>query len=214
MRRSDHARSCACSTGLNEQVAVRFRGGFSLIEMLVTLAILIILTTLYWGPNSASRQRSLKSTCARNLSKLYVAMDIYATEHGAKFPEVPGARTSEEALVPLVPRYTSDTSLFICPGSKDSAPPADTFQQGRISYAYYMGQPTNGTRPLMSDRQVDTTSKSPGQLAFSFNGKPPGNNHRKFGGNFLFADGRVESTPAKLPFAAGLTPGLVLLNPK
>ena len=40
----------------------------------------------------------------------------------------------------LVPRYTVDTSLFLCPGVKH--PPASTakpFRQQRISYAYYMG---------------------------------------------------------------------------
>jgi len=214
MRRSDHARLLSCLTGLKGQVTVQARAGFSLVEMLVTLVILIILMTLYWGPNSASRQRALKSTCGKNLSKLYVAMDIYATEHDGKFPEVPGARTSEEALVVLVPRYTSDTSLFVCPGSQDSALAPDVFQKGRISYAYYMGLTPKNSQPLMSDRQVDTSSKSAGQFAFSPNGKAPGNNHRKFGGNFLFPDGRVESTPAKLPFSATLSPGVVLLNPR
>src|SRR5579859_3549100 len=117
------------------------RSAFSLIELLVTVAIILILTTLYFGPNNANRQQALKRSCQKNLEKLYVSMEIYANEHGGTFPEVGGARSSEEALDVLVPKYTSDTSAFICPGSKDSALPSGEPLRGRkISYAYYMGR--------------------------------------------------------------------------
>jgi prepilin-type N-terminal cleavage/methylation domain-containing protein len=189
--------------------------GFSLIELLVVVVIILLLTTLYWGPSSASRQRALKRSCQKNLQKAYVALQIYANDHGGNFPVVPGASNSEAALDSLVPRYTSDTSCFICPGSGDSSlPSGESFRNRRISYAYYLGLSlTNGAQPLMSDRQVDTSAKTAGQLVFSPNGKPPGNNHRSYGGNILFSDGRLEMTPAHTPFALPLTPGELLLNP-
>lgn len=188
---------------------------FSLIELLVTVAIILILTTLYFGPNNAGRQRALERVCQKNLEKIYVAMEIYANEHQSRFPEVSGARTSEEALDVLVPKYTSDTSAFICPGSKDGAlPQGESFRSHTISYAYYMGRfLTNVTQVVMSDRQVDTQPKAAGQAVFSTTGKPPGNNHRKFGGNFLFSDGHTEKSPALAAFPLGLTKGEVLLNP-
>jgi len=191
------------------------RSAFSLIELLVTVAIILILSSLYFGPNTANRQQALKRACQKNLEKIYVSMEIYANEHGGKFPEVSGARTSEEALDVLVPKYTSDTSPFICPGSKDAAlPEGESFRSRRISYAYYMGRLlTNSAQVLMSDRQVDTQAKTAGQTVFSATGKPPGNNHRKFGGNFLFCDGHAEMGPATAPFPLGLTNGEVLLNP-
>lgn len=191
------------------------QSAFSLIELLVTIAIILILTTLYFGPNTANRQQALKRACQKNLEKIYVSMEIYANEHGGKFPEVAGARTSEEALDVLVPKYTSDTSPFICPGSKDSAlPEGESFRARTISYAYYMGRLlTNSSQVIMSDRQVDAQAKAAGQAVFSTNGKAPGNNHRKFGGNFLFVDGHAEMTAATAPFPLALTNGEVLLNP-
>src|SRR3974390_2370941 len=93
---------------------------FSMIELLVTVLIILILTTLYWSHNTSSRQRSLQSSCQRNLQMVYTAMDVFTAEHSDKFPTVTGARTSSEALDPLVPKYSSDTSIFICPGSKDA----------------------------------------------------------------------------------------------
>ena len=196
---------------------VRSRPGeaFSLLELLITLAIILILTTLYFGPNNAGKQQALKRVCEKNLEKIFVSMEIYANEHAGRFPHKLGARTSEEALNMLVPKYTSDPSPFTCPGSKDSVLPAgEPLASGRISYAYYMGRLlTNSSQALMSDRQVDTQSKAAGQPVFSTTGKPPGNNHGKFGGNFLFSDGHTEMSSATAPFALPLTNGEVLLNP-
>jgi prepilin-type N-terminal cleavage/methylation domain-containing protein/prepilin-type processing-associated H-X9-DG protein len=190
--------------------------GFSLIELLVVVALLLILTTMYWGSTSGSRRRQQQAACRENLLKTYVALQIFANDHAGAFPEVAGARTSEEALSELVPRYTVDTSVFICPGSKDSPLPAgEPFRERRVSYAYVMGQRlTNTQGVLMSDRQVDARAKQSGEPAFSSSGKPPGNNHGKDGGNFLFVDGRVEAEPVQLPFSLGITQGMVLLNPR
>lgn len=188
--------------------------GFSLLELLLTCVIILILMTMYWSPNRASRQRALLSACQSNLQKLYIAMNIYATDHDGKFPVVAGARTSAEALDPLVPRYTSDTSLFICPGSGDSAPPGgESIKKRAISYAYYMGRSPTNQQVLVSDRQVDTQAKAAGQLVFSPDGKGPANNHRQFGGNFLFCDGHVELSSPKTRIPLEVKPGEMLLNP-
>ena len=192
------------------------RSGFTLIEMLITLALLIVLVTLMWSRSSGNYQRTQKQRCQDNLQKCFVALQIFANDHAGKLPDVSGAKTSEEPLSLLVPRYTIDTTIFICPGSKDAAlPSGETFAKRKISYAYYMGSHlTNASAALMSDRQMDAQSKTPGQLIFSMTGKPPGGNHHKFGGNILFADGHVESSPARSTFLLALTNGVVLLNPK
>lgn len=193
----------------------RSAGGFSLLELLITLAIIVLLTTMYFGPNTAGKQQALKRVCQKNLEKIFVSMEIYANEHSGRFPDKPGATTAGQALAALVPKYTSDTSPFTCPASKDSPlAPGDSLASRPISYAYYMGRSsTNGPQVLMSDRQVDTLAKSAGAPVFSSTGKPPGNNHRKFGGNLLFTDGHTESISYTTPFALPINPGEKLLNP-
>lgn len=188
---------------------------FSLLEVLIVVALLLILTMMYWGGSSRSFQRGKQKICQGNLQKIFVAMQIYANESASRFPVVSGARTAEEALDLLVPRYTADTATFVCPGSSDSAPASGgSLRKGRISYAYFMGRrATDPAEALMSDRLVDTLPKAVGQNAFSTTGKPPGNNHNQFGGSFLFTDGHTDTTPASLPFSLVLTQGVVLLNP-
>jgi hypothetical protein len=176
----------------------------------------MIVMSLYWGSGSASQQKAKQEVCRKNLQKIFIAMQIYAQDQHDKFPSVPSASTAEEALDLLVPRYTADTTIFICPGSSDSdLASGESIRKRTISYAYYMGRlPTDGQEALMSDRQVDTSPKGAGQLAFSSTGKSPGNNHGKFGGVFLFCDGTARLVPAALPFAVNQSTQVVLLNPR
>ena len=192
------------------------RAGFSLIELLVVLALMLIMASMMYGFGSPSRQRAEKKACQQNLSKIYVAMQIYATDYPGKLPVNTNAETSEEALYVLVPRYSADTSIFICSGGRDSAlPEGASIRKRKISYAYYMGAHFNDAQQaLMSDRQVNTLPKNAGDEAFSTTGKPPGNNHHKYGGNFLFGDGHMEMTPSHVPFSLATNPGVVLLNPR
>lgn len=192
------------------------KSGFTLVELLVVLALMIILTVMMWGFTSESHQHAAERACQQNLEKIYVALQIYANDYSGQLPVVTNVQTSEAPLSLLVPRYTADTSIFICPGSKDSPLPSGVpFAHRTISYAYYMGQRLgDAQQPLMSDWQVNTLPKNAGDLIFSATGKPPGNNHYKYGGNILFCDGHVELAPPRLPFSLVTTNGVVLLNPK
>jgi prepilin-type N-terminal cleavage/methylation domain-containing protein/prepilin-type processing-associated H-X9-DG protein len=192
------------------------RCGFTLIELMLVVALLAVVTTMYFGFSSTDRQQTPGKLCQEKLQKVYLAMEIYANDHKGVFPVIAGAQTSEEPLDLLVPRYTADTSVFICPESKDSAlPSGEPIRLRKISYAYYMGRSmSDAPEPLMSDRQVNTRTKNSGEAAFSNTGEPPGNNHRKSGGNILFCDGRVESSPPDVPFSLTVTQTVTLLNPK
>ena len=192
------------------------RSGLSLIELLVTLALMCIMAAMMYGFGSRSHQRSQQKLCADNLQKIYLALQIYANDCKGALPSRTNAVTSEDALEVLVPQYTADTSIFICPGGRDSPiPSGEPFHNSKISYAYYMGTRLEGPQaPLLSDRQVNAKAKRAGELVFSPDGKPPGNNHHKFGGNFLWNDGSVAFSPAQLAFSLAGTPGSVLLNPK
>jgi prepilin-type processing-associated H-X9-DG protein len=190
--------------------------GASLIELLCVVALLLILTTLYWSSSTPSRHQRRQIACRENLARIFMALTIYANSQGGKFPQLLGARVSEEPLDLLVPRFTVETANFICPGAKDPPLPAgESFRNRTISYSYYMGRrAAEGGDVLMTDWQIDTLAKTAGQPLFSTTGREPGNNHGKSGGNLLFCDGRVESSAGPAPCPLALTQGVVLLNPK
>lgn len=192
------------------------RSGFTLIEMLITLALICIMSAMLYGFGSKSHQRSQQKLCADNLQKIYLAMQIYANDFHGALPQSTNAVTSEGVLDELVPKYTADTSIFICPGGRDAQiPSGEPLRDHKISYAYFMGRRLETPQvPLMSDRQINAEPKRAGEMVFSPDGKPPGNNHHKFGGNFLLCDGSVQFSPAQLAFSFAGAPGVVLFNPK
>ena len=189
---------------------------FTLIEMLISMVLMLIMFTMLYGYGSRNYQHEMRKKCEGNLQKVYLALQIFANDHGGKYPEAAAAQTSEEPLDQLVPHYSVDTSIFICPGSKARALPAgESFLKLKISYSYYMGQDsTNTTEPLMSDAQVNTASKNSGDNLFSIAGKPPGNNHYRYGGNVIFVDGHSEFSPTNAAFPLVIKSGIVLLNPR
>ena len=201
-------KSCPCQTKLC--------AGFSLIELLVTFAILAILMSMLYGFGSARRQKTQKQLCADNLQKIFLAAQIYANDFHGQFPAATNALSSEEPLGRLVPKYSTDRSIFICPGGRDpQIPEGEPLRSQKISYAYFMGRRVDSPQNfLCADRLVDTRPKRAGDFVFSPDGKSPGNNHHKFGGNFLLGDGSVTASPARLELPAIETNGIILLNPK
>ncbi len=189
---------------------------FSLVELMIVVAMIAIMSAMWMGSTSGTREQTKAQRCSDNLQKIFLAAQIYANDFGA-FPVNTNARTSEAALNSLVPHYTSDTSIFTCPGAHDwSIPSGASLNNHTISYAYYMGRGTNAGSGdfLMSDRQINTLSKNAGDQVFSLTGWAPGNNHGKYGGNVLFCDGSVQSMPARASFSLAFSNGIVLLNPK
>jgi type II secretory pathway pseudopilin PulG len=200
------------------------------LELLITLAVLIILVTLWHGFSSGSNQQRQLKACQKNLQMIYLALEIFANEHHGRFPVFAGATTSEEPLDVLVPRYISASENFICPGSKDSPlRRGEPLVKQKISYAYFMGlrrpdatetagvDPTSGGSSadvLMADRLVDTAPKNVGAPLFSKSGDAPGNNHHRYGGNILLTDGQQKAMPVVAPAPMLWPKDVVLLNPK
>jgi prepilin-type N-terminal cleavage/methylation domain-containing protein/prepilin-type processing-associated H-X9-DG protein len=192
-------------------------GGFSLIELLLVITIILIMFVMAYGPAQQSFQEKQLANCLKNLQLMNVAMKIYAADYHDSFPVVREAKTSEAPLSLLVPRCTTETAMFVCPGSRDRAlPEAQPFANRKCSYAYYMGRTTRdgADAMLLSDEQINARPRHRGEPMFSADGKRPGNNHHKFGGNLLFADGHVEAFPPVAPRDLIYSNSVVLLNPK
>ncbi|HEV7404806.1 MAG TPA: type II secretion system protein [Chthoniobacteraceae bacterium] len=193
------------------------RHGFSYVELLVSTTIIGILYLIYLGPGSRGHEMKAKAECAQRMAQLHLSLAMYAQDHEGAFPAVAGATSADGPLDLLVPQYTADTSLFICPAGVPSALPAAMPIAGRrISYAYYMGVktgPDDATTPLLTDSQIDTAPRLSGDRLFAEKHVAPGGNHRRFGGNVLFADGHVEPMETTASRSLVPAPGVTLLNP-
>jgi type II secretory pathway pseudopilin PulG len=185
------------------------------VELLVVLALLVILTVMGTSRFSASARRKDLAVCQKNLQKIYLALSIYRSDNGA-YPFLKGATAPEAPLSLLVPKSTTVTEIFICPGSRDEPlAQGQRFADRRISYAYYMGWATNDDPQeiVITDWQINSAPKKQGQPAFSLDGKKPGNNHYADGGNLLSLGGEVSGCRAKASRDLLFPPSVTLLNP-
>jgi type II secretory pathway pseudopilin PulG len=191
--------------------------GFSLVELLCVLVILIILAVMLDSRLSGVHRRTAQELCRKNLQTISLALTFYSNDNHGTFPSLNGAATSAEPLSLLLPRCTTETAIFICPGSQDTAlPEGETFARRRISYAYYMGRATNNSpaaQAILSDWQVNNLPKTNGQPLFSADGKKPANNHDKDGGNLLLDSGEVIRSGPAAARDLPIPPGVTLLNP-
>jgi|ERR1043166_227201 prepilin-type processing-associated H-X9-DG protein len=188
---------------------------FSLIELIITLGLLIIMVVMMEGRGSRSYQQRQLAACNKNLQTIHLALQMYANDNRMAYPVVRSAETAEAPMSLLVPRYSTVTEIFICPGSKDkSLPEGEPFARRKISYAYYMGLTNGAAGALLSDRQVDTLPKKSGQKIFSADGKSPGSNHSKYGGNLLFHDGHVATSSPTNSHDLTFPTNVTLLNPR
>lgn len=76
-------------------------GAFTLVELLVAIAILAVLAALLLPALSRARGQARSMECVNNLRQLYLANTMYAAEHGGHY--VPAAEDMFDFLLPDAP---------------------------------------------------------------------------------------------------------------
>ena len=127
-----------CVKRLPESRATKSHGGFTMLEMLVVLAILTILGALLFGSFRKGLEASKRSACLSNLRNFGVAVFSYANDHSGELPMDEALRNPSnplggrvrwrELLAPYIGfDYTRASqpeairhSLFACPAETES----------------------------------------------------------------------------------------------
>lgn len=91
--------------------------GYTLVEMLVVIAVIAVLAGILLPILSRSRAEARSTACKSNLSQMYKAVQLYLGDH-TRYPACsvkpsisPGQARSSDTLVP----YISDRRVFQCP---------------------------------------------------------------------------------------------------
>lgn len=155
-------------------------GGFTLVEVLVVLAIITVLAGIAVPVVRAGVKSSQRAACLSNLRQIGVGIESYLQEHNQRMPELEAGRRSRDEDLPvlevLMKPYLAKEELFHCPADRE------VFEQSGSSYLWnttqnglhrtklgFFGVEGNPSRiPLVIDKEA-------------WHGGEPGS-------NFLYAD--------------------------
>ncbi len=114
--------------------------GFTLIEMLVVIAIISILAGMLFPVFAQARESARKALCLSNVKQLAAAVMMYAADYGDRFP-LSAYRTASGQPAPDSPiwpayiaEYVGNKDIFTCPDCGDETCYADVWaDRGRLS---------------------------------------------------------------------------------
>ena len=146
---------------------------FTLIEMLVVIAIIAILASLLFPALRSALERGRRTACRNNIRQIGLAMIQYAADHKGWYPAVEEkavtVRQNEWPITKHVTNmnargYLTDPKIWVCSSDRVDGPcddqvvfPAKAFDEQfnnfwNVSYMYVSGY---------SDRSLETPTTSP-----------------------------------------------------
>jgi prepilin-type N-terminal cleavage/methylation domain-containing protein len=120
----------------------RRAGGFTLVELLVVISIIVILAALLFPVFAMARERARLTTCASNLRQLGLAHRMYAQDYDEQLFPAPTLYNPQLGLVYALAPYVKNQEIFYCPSAAGGIEPSivptpANLAAGNISYLYF-----------------------------------------------------------------------------
>jgi prepilin-type N-terminal cleavage/methylation domain-containing protein len=138
------------------------RHGFTLIEILIAIAVICVLSAIVFTVSKKAIDSSHMAKCAGNLRGIFVSLGAYAADNNGAYPQGipvgkndnnPTYRNPTLLLAALEP-YVDDRRIFYCPSDKRDAAGKipNTYNEtrwknGDFSYFYVHRSASDATQP-------------------------------------------------------------------
>src|SRR5215213_4484469 len=180
--------------GMRQIAHARHRAsGFSLVELLVVLGIVVLVIAIILPVVSTAREKSRKTVCQSNLRVIGQSLVMYANAFNGRLPngnpkgEWDNYAGSNAVLVFFANQYVKGPAVFACPSDSESPPTkvvtADQTlpESVRMSYEFFSVYWAPEYGPLLVKLQKQVQGRVLGPLAWDMCGgdpKSPLRNHK------------------------------------
>ena len=179
---------------------------FTLVELLVVVAIIAVLAALYLPATNRAKGKAVRIQCVGNLHQVGLAFQMFAEDHNGRYPMQVSAREggSKEFTAggnayrhfQAVSNELVLSKVLLCPADK-LRKSADWQSLTNDNISYFVGLDAVSGKPgylLSGDRNITNQTSAGGNIMYLSTNAMAGWNSElhNFRGNVLFADGRVE----------------------
>ena len=152
--------------------------GFTLIEMLIVVAIIAALAAIGYPLTQSVVGKSREATCLNRLRSIGVGLQTYLQEHGDKMPELVQGRATKTGELPVLETvllpYVDSADAFQCP--------ADHKQFEKSGSSYFWNATQSGLH--VSQLKLFGIQGRPDRIPLIYDKEPWHPNKA----NFLYAD--------------------------
>ncbi len=136
-RGGEHGETIRAAAGHIRGICMRTSRGFTLIEVLVVIAIIAILVAVLFPVFSRARGSARKASCVTRMSQLYKAAKMYSDDHDRAIvparTQVPSSGTRGVTWCVLLQPYMQNKEILVCP---DDDSPAATAESTCLPHSY------------------------------------------------------------------------------
>lgn len=191
------------------------QSGFTLVEMLVTIAIIAILSALLMPAYQAAKAKARRLQCVSNLRQNGLAFHVFLHDHDSKFPMQVSTNDGgtlefiqNSYLIPnqfyfgyrhfqALSNSLGMPATLVCPTDQSRHPANDFSELNNSNISYFVGANADYSLPnsiLAGDRNITNSGAGDVTIVRLADGTAvswtPELHHSK--GNVLYADGRVD----------------------
>src|SRR5687767_15165489 len=109
----------------------RRKHGFTLVEILIVLGIVVVLAALLFPLLGRVREKGRQATCQSNLKQLFLGVQHYIQDHDSRQPSFGNWRES-------MATYIKKSDVFVCPSIPEAIQRPDGITETG-EYNFYIG---------------------------------------------------------------------------